>query len=103
MFDQKEFLEKIKEKVLQHDTQASVILFGSRARGDHKPDSDWDFLILTNKKADFKFQSKMRNAIYNLELKYDQDISTIIMESSQWEDREITSFHKNVTAEGLQI
>ncbi|MBC7890457.1 MAG: nucleotidyltransferase domain-containing protein, partial [Ferruginibacter sp.] len=29
------------------DGTASVILFGSRARGDAANDSDWDFLILT--------------------------------------------------------
>ena len=26
-----------------------IILFGSRARGDAKPDSDWDFLVVTGK------------------------------------------------------
>ena len=28
------------------DGAASVILFGSRARGDASVDSDWDFLVL---------------------------------------------------------
>jgi predicted nucleotidyltransferase len=27
-----------------------IILFGSQARGDAKPDSDWDFLVVTGKK-----------------------------------------------------
>ena len=25
---------------------ADIWLFGSRARGDHRPDSDWDFLVV---------------------------------------------------------
>ncbi len=26
-----------------------VILFGSRVRGDHRPDSDWDFLVVLDR------------------------------------------------------
>ncbi|MEP7231321.1 MAG: nucleotidyltransferase domain-containing protein [Ginsengibacter sp.] len=37
----------VKKEVIVADTTASVILFGSRARGDAESDSDWDFLVLT--------------------------------------------------------
>ena len=30
----------------ESDPQATVILFGSRARGDHRPDSDVDLLVV---------------------------------------------------------
>ena len=30
-----------------------VLLFGSRARGDHDKDSDWDFLVVTDRKLNF--------------------------------------------------
>jgi predicted nucleotidyltransferase len=26
----------------------AIVLFGSRARGDHRPDSDWDLLVVAN-------------------------------------------------------
>jgi len=39
----KEELEKKGIKVVK------IILFGSRARGDFKPDSDWDFLVVVDK------------------------------------------------------
>ena len=29
-----------------------IILFGSRARGDFKPDSDWDFLVVVDREMD---------------------------------------------------
>ncbi len=29
-----------------------IILFGSRARGDHSKDSDWDILVVTGKRLD---------------------------------------------------
>src|SRR6266508_4545750 len=32
-----------------------VVLFGSRARGDHRPESDWDFLIIADGLPDHPF------------------------------------------------
>lgn len=43
---------QVKESVRRIDPKAKVILFGSKARGDSKKDSDWDFLILTSQKVD---------------------------------------------------
>ncbi len=56
--NQKDFLNKIKARVLKEDANASLILFGSRARGDYRPDSDWDVLVLTSKEASTQFKNK---------------------------------------------
>jgi len=52
-----ETLELIKKAILDIAKKYSVeigkiILFGSRARGDYRQDSDWDILIVTKKKLD---------------------------------------------------
>jgi predicted nucleotidyltransferase len=39
-----EVLQEIKKTVLNIDSRAEVILFGSHARGDTHKHSDWDFL-----------------------------------------------------------
>ena len=44
-----EFLEKI-NPLRKHITR--VILFGSRARGEHRMDSDYDLLIVVPRKED---------------------------------------------------
>ncbi|KJJ85158.1 Nucleotidyltransferase domain protein [Candidatus Omnitrophus magneticus] len=31
-----------------------IFLFGSRARGDFREDSDWDFMVLLNEEITFK-------------------------------------------------
>ena len=51
--------EKIKRTILKVAGKYGVkvekiILFGSRARGDYREDSDWDVLIVTERKLDKK-------------------------------------------------
>ncbi|MEJ0102217.1 MAG: nucleotidyltransferase domain-containing protein [Bacteroidota bacterium] len=69
---------QIKSKVLEEDSQASLILFGSKARGDHKIDSDWDLLVLTSKQRTVELERKLRNSIYEIELEHLQPVSAII-------------------------
>ena len=49
-----------------------IILFGSRARGDFKKDSDWDILIVTKEKLDRKMKVDFWYEIYkNIEVPVD--------------------------------
>lgn len=98
-----EFLKKIKFAVLSVDDKADIILFGSRARGDHKKDSDWDILVLTNKEVDVAFQNDIRDKLYTLELEHDQPVSSIIVDRKQWNKMSITGFYENVTKEGVAL
>ena len=41
-----EFIKKVRAWAESIPEVRSVILYGSRARGDHQPDSDWDICIL---------------------------------------------------------
>ena len=41
----------------------SILLFGSRARGDFQPDSDWDFLVIVHLDLDFHSKVKIVTAI----------------------------------------
>ena len=63
-----EFLQAVKQSVQEIDPQAEVWLFGSRARGDARPDSDWDFLVLTEKPVDRVYKRTMRDHLRELRL-----------------------------------
>lgn len=89
--------------MLAHDPQAQVILYGSRARGDYKEDSDWDVLVLTSKKLKAQVQGEIIDKIYEVELKYMQAVSTLIVDKEKWDYWEIRPLNKNVAKEGIVL
>lgn len=99
----KEFLKIVKNKVLQIDNNAELILFGSRARGDYGSDSDWDFLVLFTMNVNEQFKKKIRDEFFEIEIETNQIISSIIHSKKQWLDLNITPFFKNVKKEGITI
>ena len=56
----------VRKYVNELDPKADVILYGSRARGDEKPYSDWDILILTDYAENLMIEIKFRNKLYDL-------------------------------------
>lgn len=42
-----DFLRALRTNLLAHDAQARLILFGSRATGRHRYDSDYDVLVIS--------------------------------------------------------
>ncbi len=40
-----------------------ILLFGSRARGEARPDSDWDFFVITDREPPYPEQREMKARI----------------------------------------
>ena len=49
--DGSDLLARIKDAVSSVDQEAAVILYGSRATGKAMPGSDWDILVLSDRKT----------------------------------------------------
>jgi predicted nucleotidyltransferase len=84
---------------------AEVILFGSEARGEARPDSDIDLLILIDgDKLTLTQEDAITTPLYELELRTGVTISPIVMLKKQWENRPmITPFYLNVMREGIKL
>jgi predicted nucleotidyltransferase len=97
--------EKIKQTVRSTDVTAQIILFGSRARGDTHPESDWDILILLNKpKVSLKDEQAFRHKLYDIELETGIVISTFVYSQTEWNGKmSVTPLYKNVTREGIYL
>ncbi|MEK7792919.1 MAG: nucleotidyltransferase domain-containing protein [Candidatus Hydrogenedentota bacterium] len=95
----------VKRIVREFDPEAEVILYGSRARGDAEPDSDWDFLVLVKHTLSFDEERALSRRIYDLELQSDQVFSSIIRTKSEWQGplSKAMPFHKNVEREGIAV
>ncbi len=92
----------VKQEVIKVDPNAEVILFGSRARGDFRKDSDWDFLVLLDRPLTPGLKSLILDNLYYLELEYNSIISAIIHSKSEWEELAVTPIYQIIKKEGKQ-
>lgn len=100
----KQIIQLIRQNVNIIDPSAEVILYGSRARGEERADSDWDIIVLTDYGVDSNTERKFRNNLYDLELETGEPFSIFVYSKNDWHTRQkITPFYQNVTLEGMRI
>ena len=99
------WLHRLKADIQQIEPSAQLILYGSRARGDYKSDSDWDLLLLTDKpRLSFDERMKINRSITLVELDLAQVVSLQIFNRQKWENRVYVSpFFENVEKDGILI
>lgn len=94
----------IRQRIDIIDPDAEIILYGSRARGDERSDSDWDIIVLTDYPADLEKEQIFRNQLYDLELETGESLSVFVYSKNEWETRQrITPFYQNIIHEGIQL
>lgn len=97
-------LSMIRKQVKEIDPSAKIILYGSRARGDEKPDSDWDLLILVNTRVDIKTEQVFRHKLFDVELELGEAFSTFVYNKREWKSKYwMTPLYKNISKEGITI
>ena len=109
--EQSNVLKKIKKIILsaaeKHGIDIDkIILFGSRARGDYKKESDWDILIVTKSSLNReKYISFYSTCIKNIFKKGIKKVDLIIMEKRIFEDRKniINTIANEVAIEGIAL
>lgn len=97
--------DRIKRAIHNKDPKAVAYLFGSRARGDFRPDSDWDILILVDsKQVTNEIEDNFREGLFDIEIDSGQVISAFIYPKEYWKKVLIYSpLYKKVNKEGIQL
>jgi len=100
-----EVVNKISKLIRTLEPKATAILYGSEARGDARPDSDIDVLVLLDgDKRDIGREDRLSGKLYDIELETGILISPMIMLRKQWENRPFkTPFYVNVMNEGVTL
>ena len=98
-------LKKLKKGLMQiyGDQVDSIMLYGSRARGDERPDPDIDILVVL--KDDFNYSEMLRlssDLAASLSLENDVVISRTFVSKEQFEHRQ-TPFLMNVRREAVPV
>ncbi len=83
-----------------------IILYGSYARGDFRPDSDVDVMILLNTGEEEinQIETKICDITYEFNNDYGTDIMPIVQSEKNFEYwKKADMFYKNVEREGVLI
>lgn len=98
-------LKLIKQTVLAIEPTAEIILYGSRARGDAEPDSDWDLLILVDGEVDNERDDRISHKIYEVEWKHDEVLTPLVYSRKVWNTPVYQNMplHQNINREGIRL
>ena len=79
-----EILKEIKTAIQHEIPDAKIYLFGSRANGDVHEESDWDILILTQKKYPKETKWRIQDRLFPLSLKLSTYFDIKLIQEEEW-------------------
>ena len=82
-----------------------VILFGSKARGDHDEHSDIDLLIISSTPFHWKDEKAIVGALFDIGMEYDVIFSPLFTSSDEWENGIFTEFpvYQEISRDGAIV
>lgn len=99
-----QIMDLIRITVREKEPDAQIILYGSRARGDARDDSDWDVIILLNKPPMSHYErSGIACDLWDAGLGIGEEINAFVYTNDQWNSAPPSLFKYNVRKEGVML
>ena len=96
----REFAQRVREKVSEQPRE--IYLFGSRARGDEDPDSDYDVLIVVESKSR-ELEDHVFEVAAELLDRYDALVVPMICTAEKFDYFKEVGLYREVVREGVQL
>ena len=98
-------LKQVKAAVHALEPTAEIILYGSRARGTARADSDWDFIILLPSPLDKTLEGQIKERLYDVELETDTVLSSIIRSKQEWQSSQyaVLPLRQQIEKDGVPV
>lgn len=78
-------IDELIDQLKQNFNIDNIILFGSAARNQKDEESDIDILIITKQLYNRTERHEITDLVFEINLKYDTNISTIVVDKHSWE------------------
>ena len=98
-----DLLDEIVRRIVEAAEPERVILFGSTARGDAKPHSDLDFLIVKECGINLELYRKIRMNLYDLPLMVDTDLVVASSETLERYKDSYSLVYKHALKDGVVL
>ena len=96
-------LTRCRDAIKSLDPSVEVILYGSRAQGGAKPESDYDLLILTDRETTLRREDSFRRELFPIELETRAVLTVILVSRKNWDSALYGAmpFYQNVVKDGV--
>jgi predicted nucleotidyltransferase len=101
----RQLLTDLKNLVLSRIPDATLLLYGSVARGEQTPESDYDILVLLHAPISRQQKAEIRGVIYELELQHNVVMSIMYYTEDEWNSPLVTTgpYRRNVETDGILL
>ena len=105
MKNEREAIEAAIRMLKSEFSISKVILFGSKARGDHDEHSDIDLLVVASKLLHWKEEKAIVGALFDIGMEYDVIFSPLFTSVDEWENGIFTEFpvYQEISRDGAVV
>lgn len=101
----REALRAARERIATEFAVDRIVLFGSVVRGEADEESDADLLVVLKGPSEHKIRNRISRIILDVNLKYDTNLSSIVVEQQAWDEGPLSvlPIHEEIEEEGIRL